>query len=1242
VQAFSTRPRFIESLEARIALSSIAGIAWSDDDGDGIRGPGEPVRTGWEIYLDQNRNRVRDSGELFTVTDAQGNYHFDELSAGTYYVGQADAAAWRLTSPGEGLAANEGTASSSSARRMRITTTGSQQLLTLAATTGQHLIHIDAFQVTPRVSWADGHGYSVAVLDSGINASSGYFGPDNDDDGVADRIVYRHNFVDNNDDASDLTGHGTDVAALVAGYTGVANQANIVALKVVDDYGFGTFGAVERALQWVIAHAAEYKIAAVNTSFSDGENWNNAQQLYGIGDEIAALTAMKVMVISAAGNKFHTTQGVAYPAADPNTIAVGAVFPFARSGPSFWTHNQTDFTAAVDGIAAFSQRSTTMLDVFAPGVDPGYGNFSGTSQASAHVAGLAVLAQQLAMSQLGRRLTLEEFRSLLTNTGATIFDGDDENDDVTNTNAFYKRVDAMALGDAIYQLSSVLPFGRKIELGEDSIATAVNFGAQRLSTLPIVKLAPESDTGASNRDRITKFNNATSATRLLVSTSNIYWGATVTFYLDGVAFFSSRMVPEGTWNLPTSGISTTTSGNKKLADGLHVFTARQQLEGETTMSDESLPLIVTIDATAPTGAIVPKLTETTDTGYSSSDAITTVDDPMVVVEGRDGVVTRTSLDGVLVPGGTFSGNGAGQLTFRATGVPTMVRTDLPIISSPYEIVTDDFNNDGNSDVLTMSDSSKSIAVALGNGDGTFRSPVSTSLPNYARRAATADFNEDGWVDVVVRYGINGAAVLFGDGSGRFGGAVTVPLTNVLDVATARLGNHAHADILVSDITSKALWALPGNGDGTFGAPVMVYGDASGVTPDQLLVMDVDDDSDVDLMIRTAAGFQTLRGNSDGSFQPPVDAALKHASAMAFGDFDGDGTLDAMGNQATYRIVRFFKGLGDGSYAAQGQFPAGINITRGAAADFNGDGFLDYATCAQGPREVNIYFGNGDGTLAAYKSYTIAGDAWGMSTADFNNDGHFDLVTANHSTTSVTVLVSRTPLLTEGSHFIQTIVEDLAGNTTFGGRSIVIDHHGPQYVSSELTIGFNYGITVHFNEDARNGMSLDRLTVQSPGGATPTPSSITFAGANMTFEFPQILADGTYHATLNLNGVKDLAGNPIVSVPAEFDFFILGGDANRDGVVDAADLGVLALNWNRSSRNFSQGDFNFDRRVNVADLKILAANWQMTSSGTLASSAPMPDLHLVDPAPLPPPPPSSSARRTTARTISLLEPPVEPA
>jgi hypothetical protein len=96
------------------------------------------------------------------------------------------------------------------------------------------------------------------------------------------------------------------------------------------------------------------------------------------------------------------------------------------------------------------------------------------------------LAQQLAEQTLGRRLSLEEFSTLLTTSGITLIDGDDENDNVTNTGLAFKRVDVLALGEAILALGETPAQGtHTVTLNAGEVVTDINFGNRKIQTEPV-------------------------------------------------------------------------------------------------------------------------------------------------------------------------------------------------------------------------------------------------------------------------------------------------------------------------------------------------------------------------------------------------------------------------------------------------------------------------------------------------------------------------------------------------------------------------------------------------------------------------------------------------------------------------------------------------------------------------------------------------------------------------------------
>ncbi|MDY6940080.1 MAG: pre-peptidase C-terminal domain-containing protein [Cyanobacteriota bacterium] len=78
----------------------IAGLKWNDLNGDGVRDANEPGLEGWTIYLDDNQNGQLDANETATTTDADGEYRFTELGAGTYTVAEVLQNGWEQTYPG--------------------------------------------------------------------------------------------------------------------------------------------------------------------------------------------------------------------------------------------------------------------------------------------------------------------------------------------------------------------------------------------------------------------------------------------------------------------------------------------------------------------------------------------------------------------------------------------------------------------------------------------------------------------------------------------------------------------------------------------------------------------------------------------------------------------------------------------------------------------------------------------------------------------------------------------------------------------------------------------------------------------------------------------------------------------------------------------------------------------------------------------------------------------------------------
>ncbi len=244
-----------------------------------------------------------------------------------------------------------------------------------------------------------GTGVKVAIIDSGI---------DKDHPDIEANIKGGVNFVStppwrpaDPDKWDDDNGHGTHCAGIVAavdneeGVIGVAPEADLYGVKVLDRTGSGYVSDVIAGIEWSIAKGMQ----VISMSLGGG---------YSEGMETACYNAYEagIVVVASAGNSGPDDDTVGYPAKYDSVIAVSA----------------TDDT---NTIASFSSRGLE-VELAAPGVDilstypGGYAIGSGTSMACPHVVGTAALVIASGITDNGAvRVRLQETADDL---GATGFD----------------------------------------------------------------------------------------------------------------------------------------------------------------------------------------------------------------------------------------------------------------------------------------------------------------------------------------------------------------------------------------------------------------------------------------------------------------------------------------------------------------------------------------------------------------------------------------------------------------------------------------------------------------------------------------------------------------------------------------------------------------------------------------------------------------------------------------------------
>jgi subtilisin family serine protease len=319
----------------------------------------------------------------------------------------------------------------------------------------------------------------AAIIDTGVRPTHSAFV---DTAATKLRIIKERNFTQDNggyaDDAWDTHGHGTHVAGIVGaggvtidGYLleGVAPKCELVSIKILDSTGAGNLDNLAGALTW-LADRPELGVSAVNLSLgvfgnsSEEQSALNRQKTYRqIARAVRRLALRNIPLICASGNAFYIfqTEGLAFPAILENCISVAATFDSDR-GAATHRSGWVAFTTDRDRVTPYAQRLADTLNrkgvtIFAPGsrlISCGTANnnalaeLEGTSQAAPIVTGAVLLMQEYyqrtnqdlpAISDLVRWLRL----------GRTITDGDDEYDNVTNTNKQYITLDIHSSLDAI-------------------------------------------------------------------------------------------------------------------------------------------------------------------------------------------------------------------------------------------------------------------------------------------------------------------------------------------------------------------------------------------------------------------------------------------------------------------------------------------------------------------------------------------------------------------------------------------------------------------------------------------------------------------------------------------------------------------------------------------------------------------------------------------------------------------------
>lgn len=342
--------------------------------------------------------------------------------------------------------------------------------------------------------------------------------------------------------------------------------------------------------------------------------------------------------------------------------------------------------------------------------------------------------------------------------------------------------------------------------------------------------------------------------------------------------------------------------------------------------------------------------------------------------------------------------------------------------NPYSVVTADANNDGNLDLVVSTDRSapESARVMLGDGTGNFVTSTIISVTATGDHAlAVDDFNLDGNADIVITSNFSKTfTVIKGDGAGWFIASNTyVGGMGPISVASADFNNDGKPDVaLVShgDPGGKFGCGGPCSGfttiylqDNLGGfAPVNRVWPSSMDFPRVAKTADLNNDGLRDLIILGDKLYAYL-SQGTGAFSKSYASKAPNPvmTDLTTADYNNDGNQDVAVANYSANTVSVMIGGGLGGFVAEHTFPAGAAPSAVASADFNMDGLVDLAVANSASNNVWILLNRGGVQFVRAMVLPTGTKPVALAVGDFNSNGRPDLAVVNNGSATVSILLN---------------------------------------------------------------------------------------------------------------------------------------------------------------------------------------------------------------------------------------------
>lgn len=483
---------------------------------------------------------------------------------------------------------------------------------------------------------------------------------------------------------------------------------------------------------------------------------------------------------------------------------------------------------------------------------------------------------------------------------------------------------------------------------------------------------------------------------------------------------------------------------------------------------------------------------------------------------------------------TKDGNAPNEL-YRNNGKGSFTRiVNHPLVNEQANTVASvwgDINNDGRKDVFLVNATQHKSKIFVNNGNGSFSELKNSGIdvhPQYFHGAAFADFDNDGFLDLIV--------------------------TNFFETRFHQLyrnnGDNTFTRIADTAISMESERAM---------APILA---------------DFDNDGLVDVFIPNGNDKPNSLFRNLGNFQfekiidKAISADAKNSVGAAWGDFDNDGLIDLVVVNASQQNNDLYRNLGGGVF--QKMEDTIISRDRGdshgvAWLDANNDGYLDlYITNNTGPSF--FYINDGKGGFTKKMDELVVGNlgkAMGVAVGDYNKDGYLDLGVATFGDARNRIFCHNADA---GNWIGFQLQGEYSNKQAIGARVAIKTGEEWQFRQLLPVSGFGSQHTQLIHFGVGDAKTVDNVVVTWPSGVSQVIKEFKVGQYNRVLEDGGKKVQGIVFHDLNANGKMDADEPSIPNVRLSINGGKINPTSNSKGYFDfytndeSVEVSLMQQHW----------------------------------------------------------------------------------